>query len=109
HHARLTKRDVCVSDSPYSCLVPIPISDSDARHMLDFAARWRPGGGGSAEDIFVLYGLSSQVFFERLQSLIRTGRAQTPRYSPRRPAARCLPTPSSAVMRYRPPIPSTAW
>ena len=76
HHARLTKRDVCVSDSPCSCLVPIPISDTDARHMLDFAARWRHGGGGSAEDIFALYGLSSQVFFERLQSLIRTGRAQ---------------------------------
>ena len=76
HHARLSKPDVYVSDSPYSCLALVPISDTDARHMLDFAARWRHGGGGSAEDIFVLYGLSSQVFFERLQSLIRTGPAQ---------------------------------
>jgi hypothetical protein len=76
HPARLTKPDVCVSDSSYSCLAPVPISDTDARHMLDFAARWRHWGGGSAEDIFVLYGLSSQVFFARLQSLIRTGRAQ---------------------------------
>jgi hypothetical protein len=76
HHAQLTKPDVCVSASSYSCLAPVPISDTDARYMLDFAARWRHWGGGSAEDIFVLYGLSSQVFFARLQSLIRTGRAQ---------------------------------
>jgi hypothetical protein len=46
-------------------------------HILDHLYRWFPYGGGSAEDIFVTFGLDESEFFTRaleLLSAIRTGR-----------------------------------
>ena len=38
--------------------------------MLDFALRWVDFGGGPAEDIFVEFGVSDKVFYQRVGSLI---------------------------------------
>lgn len=38
--------------------------------MLDFAIRWRPWNGGSAEDIFVAFGLTETQYFLRLVRFI---------------------------------------
>lgn len=38
--------------------------------LLAFAVSWREYGGGSDEDIYVEFGLPSQVYFERLMQVI---------------------------------------
>jgi len=40
-------------------------------HMLDFARRWAPFGGGEPEDIFVEFGLPADTYFERLRNFLR--------------------------------------
>lgn len=41
--------------------------------MLQFALRWYPYGGGSAEDIFVKFGLTEEVYFRRLSHALCSG------------------------------------
>ena len=36
------------------------------REMLRFAVRWEPYGGGSAEEIFVAFGLDEAEYFTRV-------------------------------------------
>ncbi|MBY4039223.1 DUF3263 domain-containing protein [Rhodococcus fascians] len=43
---------------------------NEARRMLDFASRWVHYGGGSQDDIFVEFGISSTTFFRRLSLLL---------------------------------------
>lgn len=40
------------------------------RAMLEFARGWHRFGGGSAQDIFVEFGLNEQEFFSRVLSLV---------------------------------------
>jgi hypothetical protein len=40
--------------------------------IVAFAMRWRHWGGGSAEDIFVQFGMSSDQYFRRLYSRLET-------------------------------------
>lgn len=38
--------------------------------MVAFAVRWAPFGGGSSDDIFVTFGVSEPVFFQRLHQIL---------------------------------------
>lgn len=38
--------------------------------MLDFASRWHRFGGGSAEDIFVTFGIDRATFASRVMKLL---------------------------------------
>jgi hypothetical protein len=38
--------------------------------LVDFAIKWRHWGGGTAEDIFLEFGLSSDQFFSRLATAL---------------------------------------
>ncbi|WP_032374083.1 hypothetical protein [Rhodococcoides fascians] len=40
--------------------------------IAEFARLWGPFGGGSAEDIFVTFGLSPAEYFRRLRELVRS-------------------------------------
>lgn len=46
------------------------MSSIDSDLMIDFARRWAKYGGGSAADIFVHFGVSEKVFFERLGGIM---------------------------------------
>lgn len=50
---------------------------SDKDRAIEFARRWAPGGGGSAEDIFVQFGVSEPVFFTRLAYFLDTSPSGT--------------------------------
>lgn len=41
------------------------------REMLRFAVRWEPYGGGSAEEIFVAFGLDEAEYFTRVDLELR--------------------------------------
>jgi Protein of unknown function (DUF3263) len=47
-----------------------PAIDPDDRHLLVFAIRWMPYGGGPADEIFIQFGMTPQRFYERLQEVI---------------------------------------
>lgn len=38
--------------------------------MVAFAVRWAPFGGGPSDDIFVTFGVSERVFFQRLHRIL---------------------------------------
>lgn len=42
----------------------------DQAELLDFALRWYPYGGGTAEDILVEFGISEHEYFRRLSLII---------------------------------------
>ena len=42
----------------------------DQERILAFATRWLPYGGGTAEDIMVTFGTTSDIYFRRLQALL---------------------------------------
>lgn len=44
---------------------------TEAVHMLDFARRWAPFGGGEPGDIFVEFGLPADTYFRRLRYFLR--------------------------------------
>ncbi len=44
------------------------MNDHDA--ILTFALKWRHWNGGSAEDIFVRFGITPAQFFRRLRSIV---------------------------------------
>ena len=46
------------------------IAPADHARLLEFAERWYPFGGGSAEDIFVEFGLTVDAYFERLSDAL---------------------------------------
>lgn len=43
---------------------------SDSTRMLDFAVRWYHFGGGSTEDIFVLFGVDRGTFHRRMTAVL---------------------------------------
>lgn len=43
---------------------------ADQAELLDFAQRWYPYGGGTAEDILVEFGISAHEYFRRLSEII---------------------------------------
>ncbi|MGW4773458.1 hypothetical protein ACWEO2_36165 [Nocardia sp. NPDC004278] len=43
---------------------------NDHERMLAFAVKWRHWNGGSAEDIFIEFGVDSTEFFRRLRQLL---------------------------------------
>ncbi|MET3953326.1 hypothetical protein ABIE52_000192 [Rhodococcus sp. OAS809] len=49
------------------------IGDKESRQMIEFASQWALYGGGSSDDIFVKFGVSSKVFFQRLSWMIESG------------------------------------
>lgn len=52
-----------------------PSSGSDEQAlMLQFALWWYPYGGGSAEDIFIKFGLSEKAYFQRLSHVLCSDR-----------------------------------
>jgi hypothetical protein len=46
------------------------IPPDEAERMLDFARRWYPYGGGSAEDILVEFGIGERDYFKRLTGVL---------------------------------------
>ncbi|AYJ50325.1 hypothetical protein [Rhodococcus sp. P1Y] len=46
------------------------MTEVDRDLMIDFARRWLHYGGGSASDIFVQFGVSDTIFFERLADVV---------------------------------------
>ena len=44
--------------------------ESDTRAMIDYLRRWYQYGGGSDDDIFVTFGVSSRAFFSDLLALL---------------------------------------
>lgn len=42
----------------------------DHAEMVDFARRWYPYGGGTAEDILVEFGIGEHEYFRRLTEII---------------------------------------
>lgn len=44
---------------------------SDTAHLIAFARVWSHYGGGSAEDIFVEFGLTENEYFTRLDKVLR--------------------------------------
>jgi hypothetical protein len=46
------------------------IPPDEAERMLDFARRWYPYGGGSAEDILVEFGIGERDYFKRLTDVL---------------------------------------
>lgn len=61
-----------VGDTGTLAQVAIPAVSADLQHLVDFARRWYLYGGGSAEDIFVTFGLTEQDYFRRLDWVLRT-------------------------------------
>ncbi|PBC43152.1 hypothetical protein CJ178_17555 [Rhodococcus sp. ACPA4] len=51
--------------------------------LIQFATLWAPYGGGSDEDIFVTFGVSSKVYFARLAKLLATHASLVPDESTR--------------------------
>jgi hypothetical protein len=51
------------------------MAPTDQARLVEFALRWQPYGGGSAEDIFVEFGLTEKVYFERLSDVLYAGAA----------------------------------
>lgn len=49
------------------------IPPADHARLVEFAEQWYPFGGGSAEDIFVEFGLTVDAFFERLSDALDVG------------------------------------
>ncbi|TQR84316.1 hypothetical protein D8S82_22480 [Mycobacterium hodleri] len=47
-----------------------PSYGSYEKAMLEFVRRWHRFGGGSAQDIFVEFGLNEQEFFSRVLHLV---------------------------------------
>lgn len=47
-----------------------PDNPTEQSRLLQFALRWLPFVGGSAEDIFVEFGLSEQAFYVRLTHVL---------------------------------------
>ncbi|ORM33444.1 DUF3263 domain-containing protein [Williamsia sp. 1135] len=47
-------------------------NDLPAGHLeiLDFARRWYPYGGGTAEDILVEFGIAEREYFRRLSDIL---------------------------------------
>lgn len=43
----------------------------ERQEMIVFAVRWAPFGGGSAEDIWMRFGMSERVYFLRLRVVLR--------------------------------------
>lgn len=43
----------------------------ERQEMVAFAVRWAPFGGGSAEDIWIRFGVSERVYFLRLRVLLQ--------------------------------------
>jgi hypothetical protein len=52
------------------------IPPDEVERMLDFAHRWYPYGGGSADDILVEFGIGERDFFERLTDVLDTGQVE---------------------------------
>lgn len=50
----------------------------DHAEMLDFARRWYPYGGGTAEDILVEFGIGEREYFRRLTEIIDGLRSSDP-------------------------------
>ena len=46
---------------------------TERAHLVGFAISWLPYGGGSAEDIFLEFGLTEHAYFERLLTLLKDG------------------------------------
>jgi hypothetical protein len=51
------------------------IPPDEAERMVDFARRWYPYGGGSAEDILVEFGIGERDFFQRLADVLDSNQA----------------------------------
>jgi hypothetical protein len=51
------------------------IPPDEAERMLDFARRWYPYGGGSAEDILVEFGIGERDYFQRLADVLDSPQA----------------------------------
>ncbi|MCK0516027.1 DUF3263 domain-containing protein [Williamsia sp. DF01-3] len=51
------------------------IPPDEVERMLDFARRWYPYGGGSADDILVEFGIGERDYFERLTDVLDTDQA----------------------------------
>ncbi|WP_030173773.1 MULTISPECIES: hypothetical protein [Actinomycetes] len=49
------------------------IAPADHARLVEFAEQWYPFGGGSAEDIFVEFGLTPETYFERLSDALDVG------------------------------------
>jgi hypothetical protein len=49
------------------------IVPADQARLVEFAQRWYPFGGGSAEDIFIEFGLPEAVYFQRLSDVLYAG------------------------------------
>lgn len=43
---------------------------ADHAEIVDFARRWYPYGGGTAEDILVEFGIGEREYFRRLAEII---------------------------------------
>ena len=46
---------------------------SERARLVGFAVRWLPFGGGSAEEIFVEFGLTQPAYLERLAQALQAG------------------------------------
>ena len=44
--------------------------DAEAEHLIEFAIRWAPYGGATAEEILVQFGMTRRRFIERLWQVI---------------------------------------
>ena len=51
------------------------IPPDEVERMLDFARRWYPYSGGSADDILVEFGIGERDYFERLTDALDTDQA----------------------------------
>ncbi|MFF1946317.1 DUF3263 domain-containing protein [Rhodococcus qingshengii] len=50
--------------------------DLEDRHLLDFARKWAPYGGPSADEIFVNFGMSNDRYWQRLREALETNRIE---------------------------------
>jgi hypothetical protein len=51
------------------------IPPDEAERMLEFARRWYPYGGGSAEDILIEFGIGERDYFKRLTDVLEAREA----------------------------------
>jgi hypothetical protein len=49
------------------------IAPAEHARLVEFAEQWYPFGGGSAEDIFVEFGLTAEAYFKRLSDALHVG------------------------------------
>lgn len=56
-----------------TCGMTSRIAPADHARLVEFAEQWYPFGGGSAEDIFVEFGLTPEAYFERLSDALDVG------------------------------------